>query len=137
MRRYLVLLAALALLSVACPEESYARAPRGNSTAYCLQGRGGWVHAATARVRAEGHLGLVAVPRPGRAGHVPMGTVLVVGNSPWGAGTVVVGDRIGHGSQLDFALPGACGQARAWGRRHVGVRAELPAEGVAREAARA
>lgn len=134
----MVLLAALGLLlASAAPAAGHPRGTaRGNSTAYCLVGRGGWVHTATARVRVEGHLGLVAVPRPGRAGYVPLGTVLVVSDSPWGPGTVVAGDRIGHSSQLDYALPGACRAARAWGRRQVGVRPETPAEGVAREAAR-
>lgn len=137
MRKAMVLTAALTMGAwVLTPTAAADGHTGGNSTAYCLQGRRGWVHATTARVHAEGHLGMAAVPRRGRAGHVPLGTVLVVSDSPWGAGTVVAGDRIGRGSQLDFALPGACRAARAWGRRQVDVRPESPAEGVAREAAR-
>lgn len=135
MRKPLFLLAALSVLAAMAPAAAHPQGG-GNSTAYCLTGSRGWVHTATARVRAEGHLGLVAVPRPGRPGHVASGTVLIVSTSPWGGGTVVAGDRIGHGSQLDFALPGDCRGAAAWGRRHVAVRPETPAEGVAREAAR-
>lgn len=121
MRKYLVLLVALcALLLPSCPQAAAARA-RGNSTAYCLVGRGGWVYTAQANARAAGHRGMVAVPRPGRAGHLPMGSVVSVSAGPYGAGTYVVGDRIGWGSQLDYAMPGDCRGARAWGRRQVAV----------------
>lgn len=121
MRKYLVLLAALgALLLPSCPQPAVARA-RGNSTAYCLVGRGGWVYAAQATARADGHLGVVAVPRPGRVGHLPMGSVVSVSAGPYGAGTYVVGDRIGWGSQLDFAMPGDCRGALRWGRQQVAV----------------
>lgn len=136
MRKALVLSVALTMGAWVLAPAAAAAGHRGNATAYCLTGTRGWVHTTTARVRAEGHLGMVAVPRVGRRGHVPLGTVLVVDASPWGPGTVVAADRIGHGSELDFALPGACHQARQWGRQHVQVRPETPAEGVAREAAR-
>jgi 3D (Asp-Asp-Asp) domain-containing protein len=117
----MVVLGALGLAVLPpCDRPTYAH-QRGNSTAYCLQGRGGWVHTAVATARAAGHQGMVAVPRPGRAGHYPMGTVLVLSAGPAGAGTYVVGDRIGRGSQVDFAMPGDCRGARLWGRRTVAV----------------
>lgn len=50
----------------------------------------------------------------------PLGTRLRVSPSPVGE-EVVVADRVGAGSQLDFALPGDCAGARAWGRRAVVV----------------
>lgn len=50
----------------------------------------------------------------------PIGTRLRVSPSPVGE-EVVVKDRIGHGSELDFALPGACSEAIRWGRRAVTV----------------
>lgn len=51
----------------------------------------------------------------------PLGTRLHVSNSPYGPGTFTVTDRIGHGSQLDFAIPGDCTAARTWGRRSIRV----------------
>lgn len=51
----------------------------------------------------------------------PLGTVLHVSDSPYGPGDFTVLDRIGHGSDLDFAMPGDCAGARAWGRRTVTV----------------
>lgn len=48
----------------------------------------------------------------------PLGTRLRVHPSPVGE-LVTVEDRIGHGSELDFALPGDCAAAIAWGRRPV------------------
>lgn len=51
----------------------------------------------------------------------PLGTVLHVSDSPYGPGLFTVEDRIGHGSQLDFAMPGDCTGAREWGRRTVQV----------------
>lgn len=77
-----------------------------SSTAYCLTGR--MANGETARV------GAVAANR------WPLGTRLRVTPSPVGE-IVVVADRIGSGSELDFALPGDCGAARAWGRRTVTV----------------
>lgn len=81
---------------------------RLESTAYCLTGR-----------MANGqntYRGAVAANR------WPLGTRLLVSSSPAGVGTrVTVTDRIGHGSSLDFALPGDCAGARSWGRRTVTV----------------
>lgn len=116
----MVLFVALALSVTFCDRQP-AHAAAGNSTAYCLVGRGGWVHTAQRTARDAGHLGVVAVPRPGRAGHLPMGVVVSVSAGPYGAGTYVVADRIGWGSQLDFAMPGDCRGARRWGRRQVVV----------------
>jgi hypothetical protein len=76
-----------------------------NSTAYCETG-----------LMANGHRtyrGAVAANR------YPLGTRLRVSDSPYGPGIFRVADRIGHGSELDFAMPGDCGGARAWGRRDV------------------
>jgi len=75
-----------------------------SSTAYCLTGA-------------------MANGRPARRGAVasnayPLGTRLRVSPSPVGE-VVTVEDRIGHGSELDFALPGDCAAAIAWGRRRV------------------
>ena len=68
--------------------------------------------------------GLMANGRHTRRGAVagnrwPIGTRLRVNDSPYGPGTFVVEDRIGHGSELDFAIPGDCTAAREWGRRRV------------------
>ena len=79
-----------------------------SSTAYCETG-----------LMANGHRtyqGAVAGNR------WPLGTRLEVSNSPYGPGTFTVADRIGHGSDLDFAMPGDCDGARTWGRRDVTVR---------------
>lgn len=76
-----------------------------NSTAYCETG-----------LMANGHRtyqGAVAGNR------WPLGTRLHVSNSPYGPGIFTVTDRIGHGSQLDFAIPGDCTAARTWGRRSI------------------
>lgn len=78
-----------------------------SSTAYCETG-----------LMANGHhthRGAVAANR------WPLGTRLHVSDSPYGAGTFTVTDRIGHGSQLDFAIPGDCPAALRWGRRTVRV----------------
>lgn len=48
-----------------------------------------------------------------------LGTVLHVSDSPYGPGDFTVLDHIGHGSDLDFAMPGDCAGARQWGRRTV------------------
>lgn len=77
-----------------------------SSTAYCLTGN-------------------MANGSPARRGAVaanrwPIGTRLRVSPSPVGE-IVTVEDRIGSGSELDFALPGDCAGARAWGRRAVTV----------------
>lgn len=78
-----------------------------NSTAYCETG-----------LMANGHRtfrGAVAANR------YPLGTRLRVSDSPYGPGVFVVADRIGHGSSLDYAMPGDCAGARRWGRRDVRV----------------
>lgn len=78
-----------------------------SSTAYCETG-----------LMANGH----RTYRGAVAGNAwPLGTRLHVSNSPYGPGVFTVTDRIGHGSQLDFAIPGDCGAARQWGRRTVKV----------------
>jgi 3D (Asp-Asp-Asp) domain-containing protein len=51
----------------------------------------------------------------------PLGTRLRVSDSPYGPGTFTVEDRYGWGTSLDFAVPGDCARARAWGRRDVRV----------------
>lgn len=79
-----------------------------NSTAYCEAG-----------LMANGHRtyrGAVAGNR------WPLGTRLWVADSPYGAGVFEVADHIGHGSELDFAMPGDCTGARSWGRRDVEYR---------------
>lgn len=77
------------------------------STAYCETGR-----------MANGentYIGAVA-------GNLwPLGTVLEVSDSPYGPGLFTVADRIGSGSELDFATPGDCSTAIQWGRRPVTV----------------
>ena len=55
------------------------------------------------------------------ANHVPLGTRLHVSDSPYGPGWFTVADRYGHGTQLDFAMPGDCTGARAWGRRAIKI----------------
>lgn len=76
------------------------------STAYCLTG--------TMANGQRAHRGAVAANR------WPLGTRLRVTPSPVGE-LVTVEDRIGHGSELDFAMPGDCAAARQWGRRAVTV----------------
>lgn len=74
-----------------------------SSTAYCLTGR-----------MANGqrtHRGAVA------SNDYPLGTRLRVSDGPYGPGVFTVEDRIGHGTQLDFAMPGDCDGARRYGRR--------------------
>lgn len=127
MRKPTVLLAALGLLLGAAPAADAHRA-RGNSTAYCLTGRmanGLATAAGQVAARAAGYLGTVATPRPGRAGSWALGTVLTTSAGPYGAGQYLVTDRIGHSSQLDYAMPGDCRGARQWGRRHVSVLAAV------------
>jgi 3D (Asp-Asp-Asp) domain-containing protein len=78
-----------------------------NSTAYCETG-----------LMADGHhtyRGAVAANR------WPLGTTLRVSDSPYGPGLYRVADHYGHGTQLDFAMPGDCDGARTWGRRDVRV----------------
>src|SRR5205807_7134586 len=76
-----------------------------SSTAYCETG-----NMASGR---RAYRGAVAANR------WPLGTRLRVSDSPYGPGTFVVEDRIGWGSELDFAMPGDCGGANRWGRRRV------------------
>lgn len=95
------------------PAPAPAAAPvvlEAESTAYCLTGN--MANGEPARQGAVA-MGTRADPWP------PLGTVVEVSDSPWGPGRFVVEDRIGHSSQLDFAMPGDCGGAVAWGRRPV------------------
>lgn len=124
MRKPIVLLITLALVGLPASQPAHARRARGNSTAYCLTSRmanGVPTGAGQAAARAAGYLGTVATPRPGRAGSLPLGTVVTVSAGPYGAGQYLVTDRIGWGSQLDYSMPGDCAGARQWGRRHVQV----------------
>jgi len=76
-----------------------------NTTSYCETG-----------LMADGHhtyKGAVAANR------WPLGTMLRVSDSPYGPGLYRVADHYGRGTQLDFAMPGDCDGARAWGRRDV------------------
>lgn len=77
------------------------------STAYCLTG-----HMADGTPAEQGAVA---------SNCHPLGTTLDVSDSPWGPGTFVVRDRIGWGSQLDFATAGDCPLARRWGRRPVSI----------------
>lgn len=77
-----------------------------SATAYCLTG--------TMADGTPAHRGAVAANR------WPLGTRLRVSSSPVGE-IVTVEDRIGSGSDLDFALPGSCDEARSWGRRTITV----------------
>lgn len=78
-----------------------------NSTAYCETG-----------LMANGQ----HTYRGAVAGNLwKLGTRLRVSDSPYGPGVFTVADRIGHSSQLDFAMPGDCTGALRWGRRDVHV----------------
>jgi 3D (Asp-Asp-Asp) domain-containing protein len=77
------------------------------STAYCLGG----TMADGSHVRA----GSVA------SNNYPLGTHLIINNSPTGRRHWIVRDRIGWGTQLDFWVP-TCWKARKWGRRAVRIR---------------
>lgn len=79
-----------------------------SSTAYCDTG--------TTASGAQASYGGVA------GNYWPLGTHLWVSSSPTGGHEFAVTDRIGYGSQLDFALPGDCSSANAWGRRTIYVR---------------
>lgn len=61
----------------------------------------------------------VAVPK----GSPWYGHTVIVSAGPYGPGEYFAGDQIGHSSQLDFAMPGDCAGATAWGRREIQVRA--------------
>lgn len=78
-----------------------------SSTAYCLTG-----NMASGRPTYQGAVA---------ANYWPLGTVLDVSDSPYGPGRFVVEDRYGSGTELDFAMPGDCAGANAWGRRTVTV----------------
>lgn len=131
MRTLIVLFVAACLVVAACEEPAWARSgqprgkvellagvpargPRVSSTAYCLTGR-----MSSGR---RTYVGAVAGVRRGHGGpYFPLGTRVRVSDSPWGPGVFTVEDRIGHGSQLDFAMPGNCKGARRWGRRPITV----------------
>jgi hypothetical protein len=90
-----------------------AEAPQGtvrtvSSTAYCLTG-----HMANGQ---RAHSGAVAMNR------VAFGTSVEVMSGPLAGSTLVVKDRIGHGSQFDVAMPADCSGARQYGRRLIQVR---------------
>lgn len=80
------------------------------STAYCQTG--------TMADGRQTYQGAVAGDR------WPLGTRLAVSDSPDGPEVVTVADRIGAGSDLDFALPGQCQRALDWGRHPVRVSVE-------------
>jgi hypothetical protein len=52
---------------------------------------------------------------------VPLGTRYAVLSGPRAGSTLVVEDRIGHGSSFDIAYPGNCGAARSYGRRTISI----------------
>lgn len=52
---------------------------------------------------------------------VPLGSRYRVLDGPRAGSTLVVEDRIGHGSAFDVAYPGNCGAARAYGRRTISI----------------
>jgi hypothetical protein len=51
----------------------------------------------------------------------PMGTKWKVLSGPQSGKVLTVSDRIGHGSEFDIAMPGACSQARAYGRQYIKI----------------
>jgi 3D (Asp-Asp-Asp) domain-containing protein len=98
---------AAAAILAAVPIATPSTADAESSTGYCLSG-----------TMADG-----TGVRAGSVAHngYPLGTRLTITPSPTGQRRFVVRDRIGWGTELDFWLP-SCGQAIAWGRRHVRVR---------------
>lgn len=78
---------------------------RVSSTAYCLTGT-----MANGQRAARGYVAMNGVPMGSRWQVVETGA------------TYTVGDRIGHSSQFDIAMPGDCAAARAYGRRTIHVR---------------
>lgn len=98
----------------AAPRPAPAPAPvqssavrRVSSTAYCLTGR-----MASGR---NTYWGAAAM------NGVPLGSRYRVLDGPRAGSTLVVEDRIGHGSAFDVAYPGNCGAARAYGRRTISI----------------
>lgn len=81
---------------------------RVESTAYCLTGYMASGHRA--------HTGAAAM------NGVPLGTRFRVASGPLRGETLVVRDRIGHGTDFDVALPGRCGAAHRYGRRTINIR---------------
>lgn len=79
-----------------------------SSTAYCLTG----TMASGKRV----YPGAVAMNGPA------FGTRFEVLSGPAAGRTLVVEDRIGHGSSFDIAMPGNCPGARDYGRRRIQIR---------------
>ncbi len=80
---------------------------RVSSTAYCLTGR-----MASGR---NTYWGAAAM------NGVPLGSRYQVLDGPRAGQTMVVEDRIGHGSAFDIAYPGNCGAARSYGRRTISI----------------
>ena len=89
------------------PVQSSAPVRRVSSTAYCLTGR-----MASGR---NTYWGAAAM------NGVPLGSRYRVIDGPRAGSTLVVEDRIGHGSAFDVAYPGNCGAARAYGRRTISI----------------
>lgn len=79
------------------------------STAYCLTGS-----MANGQKARRGAVAMGTKERP----WPPLGSLVWVKELDQ---VFVVEDRIGHGSQLDFAMPGSCQEAKDWGRRTVHV----------------
>lgn len=52
---------------------------------------------------------------------VPLGVRYRVLDGPRAGATLVVEDRIGHGSGFDIAYPGNCGAAMQYGRRTISI----------------
>jgi 3D (Asp-Asp-Asp) domain-containing protein len=84
------------------------------STAYCLTG-----------TMSDG-----SYTRPGSvaSNDYPLGTHLIVSNSPTKRKHWIVRDHIGWGTQLDFWVP-TCWQARQWGRRAVHIKVHIHKRG--------
>lgn len=79
-----------------------------SSTAYCLTG----TMASGRRV----YWGAVAM------NGVPFGSRWEILSGSLRGRVLTVGDRIGHGSGFDVAMPGACGAARQYGRQAITIR---------------
>lgn len=89
------------------PVRSSAPVRQVSSTAYCLTGR-----MASGR---NTYWGAAAM------NGVPLGSRYRVLSGPRAGSTLVIEDRIGHGSGFDIAYPGNCGAARSYGRRTISI----------------